>query len=36
MVSADDVARLAAFLASDASKNITGQDMNVTAGVVMY
>ncbi|MDH5440169.1 MAG: SDR family oxidoreductase [Candidatus Bathyarchaeota archaeon] len=36
MVSADDVARLAVFLASDASKNITGQDVNVTAGVVMF
>jgi NAD(P)-dependent dehydrogenase (short-subunit alcohol dehydrogenase family) len=36
MVSAEDVARLAVFLASDDSKNITGQDINVTAGVVMY
>ena len=36
MVSAEDVAKLAAFLASDDSKSITGQDTNVTAGVVMY
>ena len=36
MVSAEDVANLAVFLASEDSKNITGQDINVTAGVVMY
>jgi len=36
MVTAEDVAKLAVFLASDDSKNITGQDINVTAGVVMY
>ena len=36
MVSAEDVARLAVFLASDDSRNMTGQDINVTAGVVMY
>lgn len=36
MVSAEDVAKLAVFLASDDSNNITGEDMNVTAGVVMY
>jgi len=36
MVSAEDVARLAVFLASDDSENMTGQDINVTAGVVMY
>lgn len=36
MVSAEDVAKLAVFLASDDSKNMTGQDINVTAGVVMY
>lgn len=32
MVSAEDVAKLAVFLA----KSLTGQDTNVTAGVVMY
>lgn len=36
MVSAEDVAKLAVFLASDDSSNMTGQDINVTAGVVMY
>ena len=36
MISAEDVAKLAAFLASDDSKNMTGEDINVTAGVVMY
>ncbi len=36
MVTAEDVAKLAGFLASDDSKYITGQDINVTAGVVMY
>jgi len=36
MVSAEDVAKLAVFLASDDSRNMTGQDINVTAGIVMY
>ena len=36
MVTAEDVARVAVFLASDVSRNMTGQDINVTAGVVMY
>ncbi len=36
MVSAEDVASLAVFLASEESDNITGQDINVSAGVVMY
>ena len=36
MVSAEDIARMTVFLASNDSKNITGQDINVTAGVVMY
>ena len=36
MVTADDIAKTALFLASDASKRITGQDINVTAGVIMY
>ncbi len=36
MVSYDDVAKLAVFLASDDSNRLTGQDVNVSAGVVMY
>jgi NAD(P)-dependent dehydrogenase (short-subunit alcohol dehydrogenase family) len=36
MVSAEDIARMAVFLASNDSSNMTGQDINVTAGVVMY
>ena len=36
MVSAEDVAKLAVFLASDDSRNITGEDINVAAGAVMY
>ncbi len=35
-VSAEDVAKCAVFLASDESGNMTGQDINVTAGIVMY
>ena len=36
LVSAYDVARTVAFLASDESAGITGTDVNVTAGLVMY
>jgi NAD(P)-dependent dehydrogenase (short-subunit alcohol dehydrogenase family) len=36
LVEADEVARTCAFLASDAATAITGEDVNVTAGVVMY
>lgn len=36
LVSAADVARTVAFLASDESGGITGADINVTAGLVMY
>lgn len=36
LVSAADVARTVVFLASDDSKGITGADINVTAGLVMY
>jgi NAD(P)-dependent dehydrogenase (short-subunit alcohol dehydrogenase family) len=36
LVEADEVARTCAFLASDASAAITGEDVNVSAGVVMY
>lgn len=36
LVEAEDVARLAVFLASDLSRHMTGQDINVTAGLVMY
>lgn len=35
-VDAEDVARLAVFLASEAGRNMTGQDLNVTAGLIMY
>ena len=35
-VSPDDVAETVLFLASDAAAGITGTDVNVTAGVVMY
>jgi NAD(P)-dependent dehydrogenase (short-subunit alcohol dehydrogenase family) len=35
-VSAEDVAKCAVFLASEDSVNMTGQDLNVTAGIVMY
>jgi NAD(P)-dependent dehydrogenase (short-subunit alcohol dehydrogenase family) len=36
LVEADEVGRTCAFLASDAASAITGEDLNVTAGVVMY
>ena len=36
LVEAEEVARTCAFLASDAAAAITGEDVNVTAGVVMY
>jgi NAD(P)-dependent dehydrogenase (short-subunit alcohol dehydrogenase family) len=36
LVEAEEVARACAFLASDAAASITGEDLNVTAGVVMY
>ena len=36
LVQPHDVARLTAFLASDLSLHMTGQDINVTAGLVMY
>jgi len=32
----DDIAAMAVFLASDESRNMTGQDINVTAGLIMY
>jgi NAD(P)-dependent dehydrogenase (short-subunit alcohol dehydrogenase family) len=35
-VEAEDVANLAVFLASEAGRNMTGQDINVTAGLIMY
>lgn len=35
-VDAEDVAKLAIFLISDASRHITGEDINVAAGDVMY
>ena len=35
-VEAADVAALVVFLASDAARNMTGQDFNVSAGLVMY
>ncbi|MHA6782011.1 SDR family NAD(P)-dependent oxidoreductase [Pseudonocardia saturnea] len=36
LVAAGEVAAACAYLASDAAASITGEDMNVTAGVVMY
>lgn len=36
LVTADDVARATVYLASDASAGITGIDLNVTTGMVMY
>jgi NAD(P)-dependent dehydrogenase (short-subunit alcohol dehydrogenase family) len=36
MVNAEDVTRVALFLASDYGRHMTGQDINVTAGVVMH
>ncbi len=36
LVSADEVAATCAFLASDASTGVTGEDLNVSAGAVMY
>ncbi len=36
VVEAGEVARACAFLASDDSAAVTGEDLNVTAGVVMY
>lgn len=35
-VLADEVARAAVFLASDMASAITGEDLNVSAGIVMY
>jgi len=35
-VDAGDVARMAVFLASEGGRNMTGQDINVTAGLVLY
>jgi NAD(P)-dependent dehydrogenase (short-subunit alcohol dehydrogenase family) len=36
LVEADEVARACVFLASDGAAAITGEDVNVSAGVVMY
>jgi enoyl-[acyl-carrier-protein] reductase (NADH) len=36
MVTAEEVAAACVFLASGGSASITGEDLNVTAGVVMY
>ena len=36
MVEAAEVAQACAYLASDNSAAVTGEDLNVTAGVVMY
>jgi NAD(P)-dependent dehydrogenase (short-subunit alcohol dehydrogenase family) len=35
LISAEDVAKLAVFLASEDSNKMTGQDLNVTAGALM-
>lgn len=36
LVTADDVAKAVVFLASDAASGVTGVDLNVTTGFVMY
>lgn len=36
MVTEDDICDLAMFLASDSGRHMTGQDINMTAGTVMY
>jgi NAD(P)-dependent dehydrogenase (short-subunit alcohol dehydrogenase family) len=36
LVKANEVATACAYLASDAAASITGEDLNVSAGVVMY
>ncbi len=36
MVSPWDIARAAVFLASDQAASITGEDLNVSAGITMY
>ncbi len=36
LVEASEVAAACAYLASDAAASVTGEDLNVTAGVVMY
>ena len=36
LVDPKEVARVCAFLASDAASGVTGEDVNVSAGVVMY
>ena len=36
LVTAEEVAATCAFLASDASTGVTGEDLNVSAGAVMY
>jgi NAD(P)-dependent dehydrogenase (short-subunit alcohol dehydrogenase family) len=33
---ADDVAKLVAFLASEDASEITGEDVNVTGGLMMF
>ena len=35
-VSADDVAELVLFLASDRSRHMTGQDINISAGQITW
>ena len=36
LISPDEVANAAVFLASDKAGTITGEDLNVSAGIVMY
>ena len=36
LVTADEIASAAVFLASDASAGITGEDLNVSGGMAMY
>jgi NAD(P)-dependent dehydrogenase (short-subunit alcohol dehydrogenase family) len=35
-VNAEDIANMVVYLASDKAKNITGQDINVCGGIIMY
>ena len=36
MATVDDIPRMAMMLASDDGRHITGQDINLTAGIVTY
>jgi len=36
MATAEDIVRMTLYLASEDARAMTGQDINVTAGIVMY